>query len=103
MEINALVYLFRRWIIVYLEYQSVCPIVEVGSPTPSPASECVSSLGPKGGEQHYLAGPGVGGPNSDDWIETCTVLKVKSSEFYFPLVNTNPHRAYYWTQEILTL
>jgi hypothetical protein len=31
------------------------------APTPSPASECVSPLGPKGGEQYLLAGEGVGG------------------------------------------
>ncbi len=38
---------------------------------PSPASECVPPLGPKlGGEQHSLAGEGVGGPNSDDWRES---------------------------------
>jgi hypothetical protein len=35
----------RRGIIVYLEYQVVCPIVGIGPPTPSPASECVSPLG----------------------------------------------------------
>jgi hypothetical protein len=35
-------------------------------PTPSPASECMD---PKG-EQHLLAGEGVGGPNSDDWTES---------------------------------
>ncbi len=35
-------------------------------PAPSPASEYVSPLGPKGQEQHSLAGEGVGGPNSDD-------------------------------------
>ncbi len=37
----------------------------VPPPAPSPASECVcvSPLGPKGGEQHSLAGEGVGGPN----------------------------------------
>ncbi len=58
-----------RGIIVYLEYQSVCPIVGFDTPTPSSESERVSSLGSKGGEQHSLAGEGVGGPNSDDWIE----------------------------------
>jgi hypothetical protein len=38
-----------RGIIVDKEYQSVCPLVGIGSPTPSPTSECVSPLGTKGG------------------------------------------------------
>jgi hypothetical protein len=35
------------------------PSLELGPPTPSPASECVSPLGPKGGEQHSLADEGA--------------------------------------------
>ncbi len=53
----------REIIIVYLEYQSVCPIVGIGPPpTPSSESECVSPLDPKGG-QHSLAGEWVGDPS----------------------------------------
>jgi hypothetical protein len=37
-------------------------------PPPHPEVN-VSPPGPKGGEQHSLAVEGVGGPNSDDWIE----------------------------------
>jgi hypothetical protein len=49
----------RREIIVYLEYQSVCPIVGIGSlQPPSSENECVSPL----------EGEGVGGPILD-WIE----------------------------------
>jgi len=44
------------------------PSSELIPPTPS-ESECVSPLGSKGGEQHSLGGEGVGGTNSDDWIE----------------------------------
>ncbi len=49
----------RRRIIVYIEYQSVCPFVGIGSPTPTPTSQCVSPLGPKGGDQHSLADEGA--------------------------------------------
>ncbi len=53
-----------------MEYQSVCPLVGIGSPHPLPASECVSPLGPKGGEdQHSLAVRGWGVP-SYDWKES---------------------------------
>ena len=45
------------------------PSSELVPPTPSSESERVSPLGSKGGEQHSLAGEGVGGPNSDDCIE----------------------------------
>jgi hypothetical protein len=39
-------------------------------PPPPHPKVSVSPLGSKGGgEQHSLAGEGVGGPNSDDWIE----------------------------------
>jgi hypothetical protein len=59
-----------QYAVVYLEYQSFCSIVGIGSPhLPPLTSECVSLLGPKReGEQHSLAGEG--GPNSDDWIES---------------------------------
>ncbi len=51
---------------LYLEYQSVCPLVRIGSIRLSPASECVPP-GTKGeGGQHSLAGEGVGGAYSDD-------------------------------------
>ncbi len=62
------------------------PSSELVPPTPSSESERVSPLGSKGGEQHSLAGEGVGGPNSDDWIEAVALsglggrLKEKSSE-----------------------
>jgi hypothetical protein len=40
----------RRGIMIYIEYQSVCPFVGIGSPPPPfPVSECVSPLDPKGG------------------------------------------------------
>ncbi len=41
------------------------------SPTPSPESECVSPLGPKGGSSNTtLLVRGCEGPNSDDWKES---------------------------------
>jgi hypothetical protein len=52
-------HLFCDWIQV--QYRNVCPIVGIGSPIPSQASECVFPLGPKGG-QHSLAGEGVRDP-----------------------------------------
>jgi hypothetical protein len=43
-----------------MEYHSFCPFVVIGSPTPSPASECVSPyLGP-GGSHTRLRGRGWG-------------------------------------------
>jgi hypothetical protein len=59
---------------------------EMGPPTPPLASECVPPLCIQkvgGGEQHSLAGEGVGGPNSDDWIESltlCTLCCIKDIE-----------------------
>jgi hypothetical protein len=49
----------RSGIKVYLESLSVCPIVGV----------YLSYLDQKGGS-NTLAGEVVGGPNSDDWIES---------------------------------
>ncbi len=57
----------RRGIIVYIEYQIVCPFVGIGSPTPSPASQCVSPLGPKGGSNTRLR---MRGPNSGKQTES---------------------------------
>jgi hypothetical protein len=45
-----------------LEYPSVCPLVRIGTPTPSPASECVPPPEPKGGHTCLRAGEGVGAP-----------------------------------------
>jgi hypothetical protein len=50
------------------------------SPPSSPASECISPLGLKGGEQHSLVGEGVGEPNSNDWTEIlalCTLCGLR--------------------------
>jgi hypothetical protein len=45
---------------ICLEYHSVCPLVRIGTPTPSPASECVPPPEPKGGGgTHSTAGEGV--------------------------------------------
>jgi hypothetical protein len=64
----------RRRILRYLEYQNVFPPSSEllpPPPTPSPASECVLPLEPKGeGGQHSLAGEGAGGANSNDWRES---------------------------------
>jgi hypothetical protein len=48
---------------LYLDFQSVCPSVPIGSPPPLP-------LEPKREGQHSLAGEGAEGANSDDWIES---------------------------------
>jgi hypothetical protein len=39
---------------INLEYQSVCPSSQLGPPTPSPVSECVSPLDPKVGGRNTL-------------------------------------------------
>jgi hypothetical protein len=50
--------------------------IEMGPRTPSPASDCVSNPLEPRREQHTLAGEGVGGPNSDDWIEILSLCIV---------------------------
>jgi hypothetical protein len=47
---------------LYLEYYSVCTLVRIGTPSPSPPSECV----PKEGDSLACVWV-VGDPNSDDW------------------------------------
>ncbi len=62
----------RRGIKVYIEFlflrRNWVP------PTPSPASECVSSPLGSWGEPHSLPGEGVGGPNSDELGKDTLVL-----------------------------
>ncbi len=41
--------LVRTGVILYLEYQSVCPIVGIGPPPPSPQASVSPPLDPKGG------------------------------------------------------
>jgi hypothetical protein len=45
---------------IYLEYLSVCPLVGMEPPTPSPAIECVIPPVTNGGDTHSPAGEGVG-------------------------------------------
>jgi hypothetical protein len=61
----------RRWIILYLQSTRVSvPSSELAPPAPSPASKCVPPFWNQRGEQHPLAGEGLGGANSDDWRES---------------------------------
>jgi hypothetical protein len=73
----------RRGIIEYryLEYQSVCPIDEIGSPPPPP-SECVSPLDPRGESNTILRVRGWGGPNSDDWKKAGTLYTLCVTCFF---------------------
>ncbi len=44
----------------YKEYHSICPLVGIGTPHPSPASEYLPPPEPKGGREHSPACEGVG-------------------------------------------
>jgi hypothetical protein len=60
---------WRRGILLYLEYQSVCPFVRIGSFQPlSRKRVCTPAWNQRGGGQHFLAGEG--GANSDDWRDS---------------------------------
>ncbi len=70
---------------MYIKYQNVCPFVGIGSPSPFPASECVSPLDPKV-ERSNTPGEDVGVPNSDDWKESlalCTLRVYHYQNFEF--------------------
>jgi hypothetical protein len=61
--------------IVYIEHQSACPFVVIGSPQPllpssvSPPTWILG--GESGGATFACGGKGwVGGPNSDEWAKT---------------------------------
>ncbi len=58
---------YRRGIIVYIEYQGVCPSSELGPPTPYLASKSGSTLAH--GTQVGGGVGGFGGPNSDGGTE----------------------------------
>ncbi len=61
-------------IIVYIDYQSVCPFVGTGSPNPLPRKRVyLPPWTQRGEEQHTLADEGVEGPNLDDWKENLAI------------------------------
>ena len=60
------------------------PSLELGPPTPSPASECVSPLGPKEGEQHSLADEGAKFRQIDRKPGTLYILWGKLYTIYIP-------------------
>ncbi len=76
----------------YLEYHSVCPLVEIGTPPPlSRKRVCHPPPEPKGGGgTHAPAGEGMGGPNSDDWRKSlalclvcvCTVHGIENNSIF---------------------
>ncbi len=69
---------------MYIEYQSVCPFLEIWSPIPSPSSKCtcVSPIGPKGGRSNTpLRVRGWGPPSWGDPIRT-TAKKACHSVYY---------------------
>ncbi len=78
----------RQGIIVYIEYKSFCPFVRIGSPNPSPASECVPSihLGPRG--PHSLVWEGVGDqiPTEDPdtlWYSMYIIIPLRYNMYKF--------------------
>jgi hypothetical protein len=58
---------FNHKVHIYLEYHSVCPLVQIGTPTISPEIDCVSPRNPRGGGHTRQRVRGSGGPNFDDW------------------------------------
>ncbi len=60
---------------IYLEYQSVCPLVRIGTPHPLSRKRVCPPLEPKGEETHSPEGEGAGGPNSDDWRKNLVILQ----------------------------
>jgi hypothetical protein len=56
---------------IYLEYHSICPLVEIVPP--SPASECAPPTESKGGDTLACGERGAGSPNSDDWRESLVI------------------------------
>ncbi len=68
----------RRGIIV--EYQSVCPFVGMGSPTPPPQASKSLPLNPKWGEAIFLSGERVGAPVRTTGREPRTLYSYVSSD-----------------------
>ncbi len=69
---------------VYREYKSFCPFVRIGSPTPFPASECVSPLGPKGVRHNTPLRVRGWGPNQTTGQKAWhSVYSVQYCEQYF--------------------
>ncbi len=73
----------RRGIILYLEYQSVCPIAKLAPPAPSPAKGGVSLFlneGGGGGQQSIAfqgaGGANSGGANSDGWRDSLALCNL---------------------------
>ncbi len=74
----------RRGIRVYIEHQSVCPFVGIGSPF-IPQTSVATPLGHKWGETHALTrggGEWVGGPNYDEGTETLVLFLCKLLSLY---------------------
>ncbi len=57
------------YIILYLEYQSVCPFVRIGSPSLFSRKRVCPPLGTKRGAT-FACGRGARGANLDDWRES---------------------------------
>jgi hypothetical protein len=70
----------RREILLYQEYQSVCPFVRIGSSCPLSRKRVCPQLETKGGGQHSLLGEGAGGANSDERGESLALFILWSQD-----------------------
>ncbi len=79
---------------MYLENQSVCPLIQIGTPPPT-KSECVPTpREPKEGIcTHSPAGEGVGGPISDDWRKKPSTLSTLCFIEKLTYVQSGPDQA----------
>ncbi len=60
----------RRGIVLYIEYQSVCPLVRIGfPPAPPPPKASLSRSLPPWSHNPLRVTWGGGGASSDDWKE----------------------------------
>ncbi len=71
----------------YKECQAFCPVVRIGSPNPSPASECYSTLWVQGGDTLAWEGGGWGDPirttGQKLWCScTCIIETLYDSKLY---------------------
>jgi hypothetical protein len=66
----------------YFEYQSFCPVVWIGTPTPPSASECASPSWVLRVGHTHLRGWGMWGPNSDDFLERNSSIPLRCYVFF---------------------
>jgi hypothetical protein len=100
LTVLSLIYFMHKGIILYQEYQSVCPFVRIGSPAPFSRKRVYPPPPPgtngEGGNTHLWARGG--GANSDNWRKSAWHYEYSVQDTYIAYCTENENVVFFSTK-----